>query len=57
VKAADAGHVYAKRAIALRMIKGDKSFGTRLQGLRAWLHVMRHGLRLIMNDIYDERLY
>jgi TPR repeat protein len=57
VKAADAGHVYAKRDLALRMIKGQRQFGTRLQGLRAWWHMMRHAYRLVMNDVDDERLY
>jgi TPR repeat protein len=56
-KAADAGHVFAKRDIAGRMIKGQKEFGTRLQGLRLWLHTIRHGYRVIMDDVDDERLY
>ena len=55
-KAAEAGHVFAKRDMALRMIKGRKSLGTRLQGLRGLLGGFPHALRVIKNDENDERL-
>jgi len=56
IEAADAGHVIAKRDIALRMMKGQRSFGTRLEGLRAWFKVFPYAIRIVMNDEHDERL-
>ncbi|TKB07368.1 MAG: sel1 repeat family protein [Mesorhizobium sp.] len=57
VKAADAGHVYARRAVALKMIKGNRKFGTRLEGLRMFGRVFSHVLRIHENDPNDERLH
>lgn len=57
VKAADAGHVYARRAVALKMIKGNRKFGTRLEGLRMFGRVFSHALRIHENDPNDESLH
>ncbi len=54
--AAAAGHVFARREMAIRMMKGQKTMGTRLQGLRAWFRLFPDALRLVRNDPYDERL-
>jgi TPR repeat protein len=55
-EAAGAGHVIAKRDLALLMMQGRAGFGTRLQGLREWLGIFRYALRIVMNDENDERL-
>lgn len=55
-QAADAGHVFAKRALAIRMIKGDKVLGSRIQGMRAYLAIFSHAWPILMHDEYDERL-
>jgi TPR repeat protein len=55
-KAADAGHVLARRDMGLRMLTGKGRFETRFRGLRIWLGTFRYALRLITNDPSDERL-
>jgi TPR repeat protein len=55
-KAAELGHVLAKRDIAFRMMKGQKNLGTRFEGLRDWLGILPYALGLIRNDESDERL-
>ncbi|WP_136625509.1 tetratricopeptide repeat protein [Mesorhizobium norvegicum] len=57
LKAAKAGHLYAQRALAMRMIKGQGNFGTRLQGLRMFCGIFPQVVRIVDNDPYDERLY
>lgn len=57
VKAADAGHLYAHRALAMRMIKGQRNFGTRLQGLRMFLGVLPQVKRIVENNLEDDLLY
>lgn len=57
VKAADAGHVYARRAVALKMINGNRKFGTRIAGLRMFGRVFSHALKIQENDPRDERLH
>jgi TPR repeat protein len=54
--AADRGHLFAKRDVAFRMMKGHKRFGTRHQGLLLWLGLYPALLRLVRADSYDERL-
>jgi TPR repeat protein len=56
LKAADAGHLYARRSLALGMIKGQRKFGTRLQGLRMLLEIFPQAFRIGKIDRYDERL-
>ncbi|SEC65810.1 hypothetical protein SAMN05519104_1811 [Rhizobiales bacterium GAS188] len=55
-QAAAAGHAFARRDLALRMMKGHRQFGTRLQGLCAWFGLFPYILRLVRNDENDERL-
>jgi TPR repeat protein len=55
-QAADAGHVFARRALAMRMIKGDKVLGSRSKGVRAYLAIFLHAIRIVAHDEYDERL-
>jgi hypothetical protein len=55
-KAADSGHMLAKRDKAVRMLKRGKSLSTRLRGLRDWLGAFRYALHLVMKDPNDERL-
>ncbi|MBY5463004.1 hypothetical protein BAE36_16795 [Rhizobium leguminosarum bv. trifolii] len=56
LEAADSGHLFAKRDVAFRMMKGHKRFGTRLQGLFLWLGIYPDLFRLARADSYDERL-
>jgi TPR repeat protein len=55
-KAADSGHMLAKRDMGLRMLTGKERLAARLQGLRAWFGALRYALRLVMDDPNDERL-
>lgn len=55
-KAADAGHVCAQRAHAIRMIGGQKSFGTQVQGLLAFVRVFLQAWRIAAHDPHDQRL-
>ncbi|MBY5848659.1 tetratricopeptide repeat protein [Rhizobium ruizarguesonis] len=56
LEAADSGHLFAKRDVAFRMMKGHKRFGTRRQGLFLWLGIYPDLFRLGLADLYDERL-
>ncbi|QKC96011.1 SEL1-like repeat protein [Mesorhizobium sp. NZP2298] len=57
LKAANAGHLFAQRALAMRMIKGRGNFGTRLQGLRMFFGIFPQVVRIAGSDQYDERLH
>lgn len=55
-RAADLGHVFAMRDIAFRMIRGDAAFGSRRQGIAAWLRIIPAAVRMLRANIDDERL-
>jgi TPR repeat protein len=55
-KAADAGHIPAKLDVARSMMRGRKDFGTRLEGVRAFVRVLPQMIRIIRHDEKDERL-
>ncbi|WP_374547658.1 tetratricopeptide repeat protein [Rhodoblastus sp.] len=55
-RAAGLGHFIAKRDVAFRMLKGDAAFGSRLQGVGAWLRLIPAMIRLGTVNIDDERL-
>lgn len=56
-KAAESGHVFAKRDMALRMMKSGQALRLRLLGLQKWLAVFPYAIRLVMKNESDERLH
>jgi TPR repeat protein len=55
-KAADAGHMFAKRDIAVGMIKGSEGLGGRFLGALAWAGFFPNVVRIAAKDLEDERL-
>lgn len=55
-RAADSGHMLAKRDIAFRMIRGDAVFGSRRQGIGAWLRLIPELVNMVRVNMDDERL-
>jgi TPR repeat protein len=53
-RAADLGHLIAKRDIAVRMIKGDAALGGRWQGVRAWLRLFPAAVRIVSANVDDD---
>ncbi len=55
-KAADAGHIFAKRDLTLQMLSGREGFRMRFRGAREWLGLFPRMVRMAVKDVYDERL-
>ncbi len=56
LEAANSGHVFARRALALLMMKGHKRFGSRRQGLWLFCQNFKQAMRLMMKNRQDPRL-
>lgn len=55
-KAASAGHIYAKKAYAVKLLKGKRGFFNRVRGLFLYVSVGVVAARIATTDMDDERL-
>jgi TPR repeat protein len=55
-KAADAGHIFAKRDLAFRMLSGREGLRMCFRGGREWVGLLPRIVRMAVKDVYDERL-